>query len=526
MNYLLRPVFQFFKSRGGDQCDVVFLTHDISKHVPLAKASTQITRNSSKDVTPLFFDVETQKDKPILTLEGPVPDWGQLCANREAKTYVMQNIHDMIVEHYTPPDGKYLVLDGEFAGNKHVPCVIYKRDGREHDNERVVDYIPDWHSIQGEADIRIFTLMHYIIPQFEDMYLRQTIGSHETPVLNSTDVTTTESLPTTNTTSQIQSVKPPRVVIVNCIDTDVQCISILQSPKRLATAAAAGVKFDFEYEVYIKCGEVEVSASSGTYVGAASKGKRKATSISSSTVGASTVGASTVKRSEYLNCNRAFQEMAATCIQKNPVAGKSREWVVNAVRSLVLSACMGEMDFNDGYPGLTHPGFYNAYKQHFREVGLLVEDLSPIVLAPTAGLTSTDKVSHVNSKNESANHTTGFTSTNKAHVSKMLDQYTRLNIYQESADTERGEFSTPVQHLIRAHVDLNAYIRLLKAAYYEKHQKGLLREHKVKSIKEADWEILRTYVIKHTPNSEEKRVANSVQIWNRYQRFQSNHWMN
>jgi hypothetical protein len=467
MNYLLRPVFQFFKSRD-DQCDVVFLTHDISKHVPVAKASTQSNRNASKEVTPLVFNVEDQKDKPIITLEGAVPDWAQLCANREAKSYVMQNIHDMIVTYYTPPSGKYLVLDGEFAGIKNVPCVIYKRE-----EERVVDYISEWKSVQGEGDIRIFTIMNYIIPQFEQLYL------NTEPVI----MMQSESNSVTTGTNIIKGSTQSRIVIVNCVDTDVQCISILQSPTRMKTTTTTTTttnttRFEFAYELYIKCGEVEVVKNTGETHIKGGGGKRKAPEEE------------TVKRTEYLNSNAIFTEMANWCTRKNSTAAHSREWVINAVRSLVMSACMGEMDFNDGYSGLSHNGFYEAYKDLFNDVGLLVEDIQPLVA--------------------------------KMRFDNVLEKYTRLLPYQDPADTEKNQLSVSAQHLTRAYVDLNTYVRLLKAAYYTKHQRGLLREHKVKSYGAADWETIRRYVVKHTPNSTDKRVPEADQIYYRYQRFQ---WM-
>jgi hypothetical protein len=127
------------------------MVFDKGEFVPIVKEVERSKRqNSTRKITPMTWDGK----RTIIGLQKWLPFWPGLNKNHATRWAAMQQFTEMMQDHYWPPLGKRIIIDGGIRGA--LPLRI------EHDpvTGRAVSDAPEYANTIGEADMAVYFHAH------------------------------------------------------------------------------------------------------------------------------------------------------------------------------------------------------------------------------------------------------------------------------------------------------------------------------------------------------------------------------
>lgn len=111
MKFMVARAEEFFSLPNSHTYVLAF---DKKQHVPRNKREKQIRENLNDETELIPFVWSAETEDHVLYYDQPLPcSWESLKLNREARAQAMQDVVQMIKNHYRPPPGKRLIVDSD-----------------------------------------------------------------------------------------------------------------------------------------------------------------------------------------------------------------------------------------------------------------------------------------------------------------------------------------------------------------------------------------------------------------------------
>lgn len=118
LNYMMKRAMSYL----DDTCKVYVLNFDKTEYVPKMKGVIHKKRAESNRV---LVCPDPQPGEKLLTWgKKSLYGWSSMLANRNARRQLIEEFTMLVRDHFCPPDGKMLIIDGGFQDNTKGPLVI------------------------------------------------------------------------------------------------------------------------------------------------------------------------------------------------------------------------------------------------------------------------------------------------------------------------------------------------------------------------------------------------------------------